>query len=397
MHLTDTRHVPQASVLVPDLRRHAFDTAAAKRALPENIEALRRAGLFRILQAERSGGFEESLHVHLDVVAETSRGCGSTGWVLGVMHAHAWLMGTFPGPAQADVYDTNPDARLSAVLAPRGKAVATEGGYRLSGFWPFCSGVHHSQWLILGAMIEPGRAGGDASVAPPEPGIFLLPAQEAAIQNDWDVAGLAGTGSNSVVVKDVFIPAHRFVPVQALQEGQAPGLGLHRTTLYHSAAVPVLALFLCGPAIGIARNAFEVFKSRLAGRTVAFTLGQKQSESAVTQLELADAATRIDTADMLLHALVDEVEHYAGRRELMPVERRAKARMDCAFAMRLCLEAVDSLYIASGGSGLANTNPLQLASRDLHAVNMHGLLTLKTNLETYGRILAGLPSNSPTL
>lgn len=392
MLLTDTKYVPSARALVSQLQKRAFETAAARRVLPESVEALRDAGLFRILQARRSGGFEESLHVHLDVVSETSRGCGSTGWVLGVMHAHAWLMGTFGGESQDDVYGSDPDARVSAVLAPRGRADRVPGGYRVSGFWPFCSGVHHSQWLILGAMTEVSPDDGS-----PGPCLFLLRTAEAEVRDDWDVAGLAGTGSNSVVLKDVFVPSHRVISLSGLQNGTAPGIDLHATTLYRSAAVPVLALFLCGPAIGIARNALDVFRTRLGGKVIAYTFDQKQIDSAVTHLELADAATRIDTADTLLHRLVDEVEHFASRRELMPFERRAKARMDCAFAMRLCLEAVDSLFIASGGSGLSNSNPLQIASRDLHAVNMHGLLTLKTNLETYGRLLAGLPANSPTI
>lgn len=391
MRLLDTKHLPKATALITGLRGRAFETAATRRVLPESINELREAGLVRTLQAARSGGFEESLHVHLDVVSEIARGCGSTGWVLGVMHAHAWLMGTFGERAQDDVYAANPDARVSAVLAPRGKAVAVDGGYRVSGFWPFCSGVHHAQWLILGAMPEAGTG------AQPDPLIFLLPREVVAIKDDWDVAGLAGTGSNSVTAQDVFVPAHRAISMAALQNGDAPGAGLHRTTLYYSAAVPVLAMFLCGPAIGIARNALEVFRSRLPGRVVAYTFDQKQGEAAVTHLELADAATRIDTAEMLLHGLADEVEHYAARREVMPHERRAKARMDCAFAVRLCLEAVDPLFIASGGAGLSNANPLQLASRDLHAINMHGLLTLKTNLETYGRVLAGLPANSATI
>jgi len=117
----------------------------------------------------------------------------------------------------------------------------------------------------------------------------------------------------------------------------------------------------------------------------------------VTHLEVAEAATKLDTARLVLHAVADEIEAWAGRREVMPLERRAKSRMDCAYAARLCLESTELLYLASGGAGLAETSTLQLAQRDLHAINMHGLLALKTNLEMYGRALLGHAPNTPVL
>ncbi len=264
-------------------------------------------------------------------------------------------------------------------------------GYVLDGFWPFCSGCHHAQWLIFGASVadDAGQAVDEA--------VFLIPSEQAAIQDDWYVGGLAGTGSNSVVVKDVVVPAHRVLSMPGVREGQAPGASLHRTTLYYSAAVPALALFLCGPALGIARRALEVFIQRLPGRTVAYTFQEKQIEMPVTHLEVAEAATKLDTARLVLHAVVDEIESWAERRQVMPVERRVKARMDCAYAVRLCLESTELLYLASGGAGLAESNTIQLAARDLHAINMHGMLAMKTNLETYGRTLLGLAPNTPTL
>lgn len=387
----DNEYVGKARALVPELAKTARETAAARRMLAANVELIRDAGLFRILQPKRVGGYEASLHAHIDVVETLARGCGSTAWCVGVAHAHAWLMGSFNKEAQADVYAKNPDARLSAVLAPRGQAGATKNGYTLNGFWPFCSGVHHSQWLILGAVTH----GADGQ--PDGPGLLLLPTTDVAIQDDWYVGGLAGTGSNSVVAKEVFVPAHRVIPLGGLIEATLPAIGEHASTLYYSAAVPVLALFLCAPAIGIAARALEAFVSKLPGRKISYTFDEKQIEMPVTHLEVAEAATKIDAARVILHAMVDEVESYAGKHEVMPIERRAKARMDCAFAVRLCYEAVEIIFLASGGSGLAEGSPIYFAERDLHAINMHGLLTLKTNLEMYGRVLVGLPPNSPTI
>jgi 3-hydroxy-9,10-secoandrosta-1,3,5(10)-triene-9,17-dione monooxygenase len=79
---------------------------------------------------------------------------------------------------------------------------------------------------------------------------------------------------------------------------------------------------------------------------------------------------------------------------MMAFADRARARMDCAHAVRQCLEAVETLFLACGGSGLAEANPVQRAWRDLHAINMHGALALETNQEMYGRILLGLEPNT---
>ena len=307
------------------------------------------------------------------------------------MHAHSWLMGLFPQKAQDDVYGANPNALISAVIGPRGKARKTADGLVLSGFWPFCSGVHHADWVILGEMVE----NEDGEII--DSGVVVLPASQISIQDDWYVGGLAGTGSNSVVAKEVFVPAHRFLSIGASIEGKAPGTALHESNLYHSAAVPALALFIATPALGLARRTLEQFMEKLPGRVVSYTFNEKQLDMAVTHIEVAEAATKIDTARTLLHAMVDEVEHYAQRHEVMPYLRRAKARMDVAFAVRLCHEAAQTLYIATGGSGLAEKSPIHLAQKDLQAVNMHGLLTMKTNLEMYGRALLGLPPNSPVV
>ena len=147
----------------------------------------------------------------------------------------------------------------------------------------------------------------------------------------------------------------------------------------------------------MARHALEAFKQRLPGRLIAYTFDQPQIDSALTHSQVAEAATRIDAAHVVLHSMVDEIEGYARAHAVMPYERRAKARMDCAFAVRLCLEAVELLVYASGGSALAESNEVQRAARDVRALNMHGLLNWSTNLETYGRVVLGLPTNSPVI
>ena len=274
------------------------------------------------------------------------------------------------------------------MIAPRGKATPAEGGYVLNGFWPFASGCQHSQWLLLGAQIL-DRAGAVVDEAD-----LLVPTAEITIRDDWNVVGLRGTGSCSVVAKDVFVPRHRYLSLPGLIQGKTPGAALHDGSLYKSAAVPVLALALAPPALGMAEAALAAFQERLPGREIAYTNHIVQRDSPTTHRLIADAATRIHVARLLLHRCVDDIEAAAERGAMMEFATRARIRMDCAYAVRQCLEAVEPLFLACGGSGIGESNPVQRAWRDLHAVNMHGLLALETNQEMFGQVMLGLEPNT---
>src|SRR5690606_28378219 len=161
-------------------------------------------------------------------------------------HAHSWFMALFPEAAQQETYGANPDAIISAVISPRGKAQIVEGGYILNGFWPFGSGCEHSDWLFLGAEVLDGK-GQVVDAAD-----LLVPTADVTIKADWNVVGLRGTGSCSIVAKDVFVPKHRYLSLPGSIEGRAPGVAIHDGWLYRSAVVPVLTLALAPAALGMA-------------------------------------------------------------------------------------------------------------------------------------------------
>jgi 3-hydroxy-9,10-secoandrosta-1,3,5(10)-triene-9,17-dione monooxygenase len=389
--VTHDELVARAMALAPQLRERVGEADRLRKLPPANVEALKKAGLLKVLQARRYGGYQMPLRTHIDVVAAVGRGCASTAWCMGVIHAHSWLMGLFPKAAQDETYGANPDAIISAVIAPRGKARMAEGGFTLNGFWPFGSGCEHSDWLFLGAVVEndKGEVIDEAD--------FLVPTREVTLKDDWNVTGLRGTGSCSIVVKDMFVPKHRHVSLRAVIGGQTPGMGLHEGSLFKSAGVPVLSLALTPCSLGIARSALETFKERLPGREVAYTDREVQLAMPTTHMQVAEAATKIDAAEALLYRCADDIEEVAERGDMMDFTKRARVRMDCAWAVRQCLEAAETLYLASGGSGIAEGSALGRAWRDLHAVNMHGLLNLQTNLEMYGRIVLGLKPNTPLI
>ena len=389
--LTHDDLVARAAALVPELRGRVPEAEQLRKVPPANVEALRKAGLFRVLQARRYGGHQQSLRTHIDTIATIALGCGSTAWCMGVIHAHSWLMAHFPQAAQEETFGANPDAIISAVISPRGKAKPAKGGYVLNGVWPFGSGSQHADWLFLGAAIlnDKGEVVDEADL--------LVPSRDVTIKDDWNVTGLRGTGSCTLVAKDVFVPEHRYVSLRGLIAGNTPGASLHEGSLYKSAGVPVLALALTPCSLGIARAALEALKQRLPGRTVAYTQDEVQIDMPVSHVQAAQAATKIDVAEALLYRCADDIEAAAERGQMMEFTKRARVRADCAWAVRQCLEAVEILYLASGGSGIADSSALGRAWRDLHAVNMHGLLNLETNMELYGRIVLGLKPNTPLI
>jgi 3-hydroxy-9,10-secoandrosta-1,3,5(10)-triene-9,17-dione monooxygenase len=381
----------RARELIPELRERAAQTALDRRLPVANIDALRRAGALKTIQAKRNGGFALGIRSHLDVISALGEGCGSTAWVAGVVHAHSWLSSHFPEQGQDDIYGSNPDAIVSAVIGPRGKAVRTADGYRLEGVWPFGSGCERADWLLLGGIVF------DDDGNESDQGDFMVPVSDVTIKDDWYVSGLTGTGSCTMVVTGVDVPAHRFLSLPGLIMGNSPGANLHGDDwVQRCAPVPVLTIALCGGAIGIAKQALADFPSVIKGKVIAYT-ADAQEPHPFTHIRLGDAASRIREGELLLYAVADELDATAQANEEVPFIRRAEMRNDCATAVRRLLEGVEILFRESGATGVRTSSPTNRALADLQAINNHGLMKLETNQEMFGRLLLGLEPNTPLI
>jgi alkylation response protein AidB-like acyl-CoA dehydrogenase len=165
--------------------------------------------------------------------------------------------------------------------------------------------------------------------------------------------------------------------------------------LYRIALVPGLLLNAASSALGMGQGAIEEFKTRLSGRGIAYTFYEKRSDAAVTHLQIAEATMKLDAARLLLHRGIEDAERHAAQGGVMRLDARLRARMDAAYAVNLCREAIEILFDASGGSSLALSNPIQRMARDVRALCQHGAFSLQITLETYGRSLLGLPTNAP--
>ncbi|MEU1667585.1 acyl-CoA dehydrogenase family protein [Streptomyces sparsogenes] len=370
-----------AAALVPLLRENAARTEAARRVAEENIAALSEAGLFRLTVPRRLGGHEADFRTFLEVTSELARGCGSTAWVATLINVCNWMVGLYPERTQQEVWGGNPDARVCGVLAPSATSQAVEGGLVVTGRWGYASGSLHSRWACLGIPVV------DVSGDQTDQGFALIAMDELTIEDTWHVAGMRGTGSNTLVADEVFVPAHRIMSVTQAVEGTCPTE--HKDeALYRSALVPVLALVLAGPQVGLARAGVDVVTASLAqGRGIAYTFYERAREAPSTQIQLAEAVQLIDTARLHLMRAADDIDSWAARGEHMPFETRARVRMDTGYVARRSREALDLLLSIQGAGGFAEANPLQRIWRDQETGSRHAVVNPAIAGELYGRAL----------
>ncbi len=383
---TRTELVRRASEIIPILQEHASWNEQHRRLHDESLQALERAGVFKLRLPKRYGGYEADVRTLVEVLAELGQGDGSTAWVAWVLVSNTWLIGLFPDAVQDEVFAT-PDVQVSGTLAPTGQLESRDGGFVLNGQWHFHSGSLHSQWSVMAAMsITP--EGGPAPVA------ALVPTKELEVIDDWDTAGLSGTGSISSRAKEIFVPAEHVVSVISLLQGQSASKQNTDVPIYRTPMVPTIAAAASGPLLGLAKAALTNFFQRLPGRGIAYTTYPKQAEAPITHLQVAEATMKIDEAEFHASRAASLVDTKAVNGEAWTLEERARVRMDTAMVAQLAKEAIDILNTASGGSSIYSTVPMQRIERDIQAANLQGMIHPNTNLELYGRIRCGLEPNT---
>ena len=366
-------------------RERAQQTEADRRVGDDMIERMRQADLFRIMRPRSYGGFEYGFDVFAQVVAAIAGGCGSTGWVYGLLASHQWLIACFPKAAQDEVWQDR-TALAAGTYAPVGQAVAVDGGYRLSGVGSFCSGCDNAQWQLLGGMIpQPDAAA--------TPGFFLLRSADCVIDDNWHTMGLAGTGSKNIVARDVFVPAHRTLAFAELTDATAPGMRANPNPLYRQSFLAVLPITIVSPVLGMAEGALADFLAMAGVRTTRGAVAggnRRMAELTTVQMRVAEASACIDAARLLMFRDLAEAFETAARGDPIGVDMRLRNRRDQAFCVRLLVGAIDALFLAAGGQGLFLEQPLQRAWRDAHAAASHISLNWDSTGSMYGQFMLGL-------
>jgi alkylation response protein AidB-like acyl-CoA dehydrogenase len=332
------------------------------------------------------GGFASDYRVFSKMLRTLARGCGSSAWVAGVHGEHSWVVGNLSEQAQRDVWSENPHAVASASFAPSGSAEPVAGGHRLSGRWGFASGCDYAQWVLLGSMAKTSGA--------PQSRMFLVPIGRVEIIDDWDVIGLCGTGSKSITVKDVLVPATHSVSLHELKTGTAPGAAVHDNPLYRTPR-NLLALFtLSSVIVGLAERAVAEFVEFTRERR---SRGLRVADLEAVQLMVAEAAAQAEAAALIGEHTIERNTSMVEGSQKIDAEQVAWSRRNASYSTQLAHSAVKLIFEAAGGTALYATNPLQEIFRDITAASAHLSLSWHRAAPYYGQIRLGLPVDFDTL
>jgi len=362
----------RAARLVPTLKERAARAEQLRQVPPETVRDLLASGLIRIGNPRRYGGHDVEVDAAYDVGWELGRGCGSTGWCYSLWTIHNWWLGHFPQEAQEEFFAGGPDTLFSSGLNPaRGKAESVGGGLRVSGRWGFSSGCDAASWVMVAV---PGATPG-AMIW------LLLPRSDYAIVDTWFASGMRGTGSKDIVIDNAFVPAHRAMDPDRAGNEDWTGWDLHGRLSYR---VPLRCLTgwdLAAPLIGIAQGAIDEFTSRLRG-----TSGPgRTADSVAVHLRLAEASAEVDAARALHRHDILEMLDKAARGASFSELDRARYRRDKAYVAKLCVQAVNRLFEASGAQAVLESEAMQRFHRDAHGASHHAALTWDALAEQFGR------------
>jgi 3-hydroxy-9,10-secoandrosta-1,3,5(10)-triene-9,17-dione monooxygenase len=373
--------VQRARDLAPVFAERAAAAEDARRLPEESISDMVLAGFPRTLVPREFGGYEFGAQTWFDVEREIGKGDASHAWCASLMIHHAHYVSLFPEAAQRAVWNDGPDTVVSASIVPAAEVTPVKGGYRISGSARYASGITGASWVIIGGLVR-----GEGT---PQWTWFLVGPDDYEVEDSWFTSGMRGTGSNTVVTDDVFVPTDRALRQSAIREGTTPGAELHARALYRAPWSSFAPLTFVGPMLGAATAAYEQLTAWAASRHA--ETGQSIADFAHVQVKLGRTAAALDAAELLLRRAAEVVD--AGG---ITDRLRTRAVRDFSFAAELITEAIDTVMGLSGSAGFAISNPIQRAWRDIHFAASHHGLNPELNFAYWGQGELGLAPNPLT-
>ena len=379
--------VQATRALMPRIRECADQIEREGRLPAELVRALAEAGVFRMLAPRAIGGAEVDPLTQLEVVETLSQADGSVGWCAMIGSGGGWMTAFLPREVGYELVGRDPYfvQAGSLGLPPGARAVAVDGGYRVSGRWAFASGCLHAKWLIGHALIQDGDRPRLRPDGAPVSRVMVFPVSAAKIIETWSVMGLRGTGSNDIEVEDLFVPAERSFALF----GEQPQ---HDGPLYRAR---FFLLAHAAHALGIARAAIDEFvEMTRSKRQTGFGPMPLLRDRTMVQTQVAEAEALVGSARAYLWETTRAAWTEACANGQVTQATWARTRLASTWAVTSVAKAVDLMYAAGGGSALYTRSPLQRAFRDIHAATQH-VAVQSVNYEQFGQVLLseahGLP------
>lgn len=378
----DLSLVERATALIPLLREEAAEGTRNRRLTPRALKALDDAGIFRMLLPQRLGGPGATFETVAAVVAELARGDGSAAWVSNLLVTATGFATTFSQQAQDDVFGTDlPHTRLSGSFAPGSVGEEVEGGYRISGRWPYSTGSFAADWATVGVLIE-------QPVGPPRLGLALVPSSAFTLEDTWLVAGMKATGSNTIIVDSHVVPYHRVQLLEDMTAGSS-ATPFRDEPLARTSIPAASGLLSVAVHVGLARRALEICCAKVPGKPVMYTSYADAADSPTHQVAVATASTDIHIAELLLTEAARAVDGAARSGVELPFEVRAKLRNNIGVVAEMANAAIDSLMTVVGSGAFFETNILSQIWADAAIITRHAYIDPNLGREAYGQVLLG--------
>ncbi|WP_326601297.1 3-hydroxy-9,10-secoandrosta-1,3,5(10)-triene-9,17-dione monooxygenase oxygenase subunit [Rhodococcus sp. PD04] len=371
--------------LIPGIAARAAETDRLGRVPDGTVRELVAAGVFRMLQPRRYGGFETEPARFFEVVRTISAACGSTGWIASVVGVHPWHLALFHDRAQREVWGEDDSTLVSSAYAPVGRLIPVDDGYRLSGTWMFSSGCRFASWALLGAVVV-GSEGRPVDFV-----TVLVPRSDYTIRDVWNVVGMRGTSSDEIVVDDVFVPDHRVKSNYETSQLRGPGRKVNTGPLYR---LPFAALFTTSvpvPVVGVVAGCYDEYLSSMRERVRLSLGGGRFVDDPFAQVAVGRVASDIDAATLQLDRNIRELWELAKAGRQIPMQLRLRTRRDQVRATERAVEAIDLLFRTAGGTSLFLGGVVERAWRDAHAGSVHVANEPERAYALYGRDAFGLP------
>ncbi len=376
-----------ADALAEKLAERAPEAEQLRTLQPETIQAAHDAGFFALLAPVTAGGQGATFAEFMDVVRRLSRGCASAAWTLSFLSLHAWMLAKFPAEAQAEFFKDGRMPLAPAPLAPTGTATRVDGGYRVKGRWEWATAINHADWILVNGI--------DSETG--EPRFCALPIGQTEVEDIWFMSGMAATGSNAVVVRDIFVPEHMTLPARQMAAGSSPGEALHPGSTLSYPLRAGLAMVAATPALGAAEAALLWFTERMKTKLQAFSGGVKQGEQQSIHLRLGEATADVSAARLAWDNARAVIEREGPNGAQASLDAQVALRLAGAQIVRLANSAVDTLAAVAGASASHVNAPLQRQLRDIQVMRGHVMFDWDRTCVLAGKVALGFPTTPADL
>ena len=373
--------VARAAAMVPWLRDKAEATEKARMVPKETIQAFQEAGFFKITQPRQWGGYEMHPNVLNRVLMELARGCPSSAWNVMVLGVHPFEVGLLPEQVGQELWGQDNSLLVSSSYAPFGTVKAVEGGYVLNGQWKTSSGCDHA----AGGAFVGGRVANPAGEM--EFRSFWVQRADYEFLDDWHVVGLAGTGSKTLVLNEVFVPAYRSHAIGAYGEDTHGDL----PNLYKMPFFYVFYAAVCSVLVGMARGMVDLYVDHVKPRVNINQAVGAAVNDPFMKSALGAAYSKILAAQSRILMNTEEAWSYASRGELVPGDVRVRIYSSNTFTGGDVFEAAHAIFKKTSTRGIWLNSPIQRQMRDI----LVGANHITQNEDNFSDMLGGYLLGNP--